>query len=479
MYRKAKTIVLAGLITVTMIGCDGLLEATPRQSIEPETATSSVAALRGLSTGTYHRLMSQNLYGQRLLLVPDVLADNSVRGPSPSGRLLNEFFNTLGAGIPVTNTYFHSYQTINQLNMLIEGATNIEVLAGDQPQVDRLRAEALAMRGLVYHNLVKIYGYDPGQAVGGWNHGVVIRTEATMDVADADDHRARASVADVYTQIKADMLEAISIMNGLPTGAQRNIAFGDRTRLNIHAVRGLLARVYLYERSWLDAENMATAAIEGTAAVLSPNPLAAFQTQPNPESLFQLSIANTEHHPGTGRNEGLAALTQPSGSLSWGDVALAPGLVALFEADDTRRSLFRQVGTFWFTNKYAHHVTANTDNMPVIRLPELYLIRAEARARQPAKEILGLADLNELRAARQASVVVAAGQALLDAIQVERRLELHLEGHRWFDLKRTGQTIPKAQAGVAPIPYADVRILAPLPQRDVDLNDLLVQNPGY
>ena len=116
----------------------------------------------------------------------------------------------------------------------------------------------------------------------------------------------------------------------------------------------------------------------------------------------------------------------------------------------------------------------------------MYLIRAEARALQgAAKEALGLADLNTLRAARIAAYipVVLTGQTLLNEIQVERRKELFGEGHHWFDLKRTtrsinrvDRTLTSTRAILAPTAREWVW---PIPQGEIDANANMQQSPGY
>jgi hypothetical protein len=130
----------------------------------------------------------------------------------------------------------------------------------------------------------------------------------------------------------------------------------------------------------------------------------------------------------------------------------------------------------------------NQLNWKALRTGEMYLIRAEARAMQGgAKAVLGLADLNTLRAARINNYVplVVTGQNLLNAIEAERRRELVGEGHRWFDLKRTSRVIDREDvtlnftaAQLAP----DAREWTwPIPQVEIDANSNIrgQQTTGY
>ena len=174
-----------------------------------------------------------------------------------------------------------------------------------------------------------------------------------------------------------------------------------------------------------------------------------------------------------------------AGSGGWGDVIPTPDLLSQYLPQDSRFENFisdtKQGQTALFSRKYVGAIGPFTDNVPLIRLSELYLIRAEARIRQ-GKLAEGLSDLNTIRARRfpaafNSAVTTTDPAEAISAVFAERRLELFFEGHRFFDLKRTGQDIRKGATG--PIQYSDVRVLAPIPQAQVELNKLLVQNPGY
>src|SRR5262249_55566053 len=151
-----------------------------------------------------------------------------------------------------------------------------------------------------------------------------------------------------------------------------------------------------------------------------------------------------------------------------------------FETGDSRLALYPTTSTgIRYVNKYTYARGSWTDNQPVIRYADVLLMRAEAYA-ETGQGTQALADLNAVRAKRNASVSTATGSALTSAIQDERRRELAFEGSRWFDLKRRGQNITKPAFGNNPIVlYTDFRILAPIPSTQVQNNAMLKQNPGY
>src|SRR5690606_26180873 len=107
-------------------------------------------------------------------------------------------------------------------------------------------------------------------------------------------------------------------------------------------------------------------------------------------------------------------------------------------------------------------------------------IRAEAYAMN-GDDIPALSDLNDLRMARNASVGTETGTALLDAIQVERRKELVVEGHRFFDLKRTTRTVNRTQScsNYCTLASNSRAWALPVPQTERLANNNMQQNPGY
>lgn len=458
------TAILAAFV-ILLGGCDGLLDTEPRQSVSPDIATGTIEGIESTLTGAYTRLQERYLYGQRLPLVPDAMADIMVRGVNPSGRLLSELLNATSAGVGTGTVYYRSYQLINEANTVLEA---VETVGASESQTNRIKGEAYFLRALSYHNLAKIYSYEPGQEVGGFNLGVVIRTDAVSDVADAD-LRSRATNSEVYTLIKSDLSNAITLLSGTT----------DRRRATSAGAEALMARVLLFEGDWAGAEDYATRAMASTGASLASGDaiVTSYRQSVNPESIFQVSITQTEVD--DGRNESIAAVVRPRPN-HWADLVASEEMLSLFEEDDARLGLFEEVGPETFTLKYNSYAGSYADNVPVIRYAELLLIRAEARAERG--NVSGaLADLNELRGARNASeLTIGSASAVIDAVLDERVRELNFEGHRFFDLKRRGMTIPKAAGtATAPVPYEDRRMLTPLPISEIDLNENLVQNPGY
>lgn len=501
------------MMSVLMLGtisCDDLLDVQPRNSVSADGVLSSPDAVQAAVNSTYARLRELTLYGRNMQGLSEALADNAFVTRN-SGRLINENLNTQGTSA-TPNHFTHwqqSYFGINEININLAAisAENVGSIspAPTQAQLDKWQSELKFLRALYYHNLVKAYAYDPGATVPSQDKGGVplmlepITTSGSATAALS----ARASVADVYTQIYQDLNDAIAIAP--TTGGP---FFATRT-----AAQALLSRVALFNKDYATVVSNATAALTASGPIIAGTAYVnGFRASTNPESIFELKFQDANEAVG-GVNESnqstytsalsLSALTSQGG---WGDLAPnAPFRTQLgitgpvpssttvgqfCTGTDIRVQLYaigpgRGSGPKVECVKFAaKNGIAYLDNVPVIRRSEVLLNRAEAYATPGSPvfdEALALADLNTLRVARGLTAVALTGTALYNEILNQRRIELAFEGHRWFDLKRLGRDVLKAGtvAGATDIPFTDPRILPAIPQRELDANPNLVQNTGY
>jgi len=347
-----------------------------------------------------------------------------------------------------------------------------------------LSAEAKFLRALCFHDLAKVYSYEPGMEVNGFNQGIILRTEPVLGASQAD-FRARSTNVEVYQQIEQDLLDAIA---GLPAEADQA---GTPNRASVASARGLLARVYLYWGRYADAATQADAALAATAATLSDaaNYVASFATANHPEAVFEIAVSQVDWSTVDGVNNSLTTVTKTVAGgappSSQGAVKASDELLAAFETGDVRRDLLVNPSgaDFFESNKWPGEGGKFLENIPVIRVSEIVLIAAEGKARS-GNEAGALVDLNSLRTNRGLAASTATGNALTNAILAERRVELAYEGHRFFDLKRLGLAIPKtAISGVPQLDPTDFRMLARIPPAEITLSEnqggLLEQNPGY
>lgn len=458
------------LVVLAMVAtsCSDLLNTEPKQSISTEVALTDITGVRALLISVYDRLQPSTYYGQRMMIAPEILADNVRLTNSNSNRYFNERVNAPSAHM---QQYWANYTAINEANFIIKGISGANTNEAEKAQI---KAEALFLRALLYFDMARVFCYEPTKVVGGANLGMILRTEPTDDVTKAD-FKSRSTIEETYQLIEKDLKEAIALFP----------ATGNRLRANKAAANALLARVYLYWEKYADAITYATAALDapnGAVLVSGANYTSAFTAAPNPESLFEINYVQATES--LLANESMHSLTTNLTTGNWADVVPTNELLALYEATDVRRTQAMFAGvkggeSVVFSRKYPGSRGPFTDNIPVIRFSEVLLIRAEAYA-ATGRDDLALADLNRIRTRAGATPVAATvkGADLIEAIMVERRLELYLEGHRFFDLKRRGQTITKASLS-AVVPYDDFRILAPLPVDQVQLNKNLKQNRGY
>lgn len=455
------------------------LDVTPRQSLTPEVALANVSGYQALAFSTYGVARAFNQYGQQFMIAPEVMADN-LRIIANTGRYIGQEANADRAHMNIWTTQYWS--AINNTNIIIAGVDDAE---GAEADKIRVKAEAHFLRALHYFDLARVYGYEPGKEVAGFNKSVIIRTSPTLGFSDAD-FKARATNREVYDLMISDLQAAIA---GLP-----NAAMGSTNvyRASKGSAQALLARVYLYDSKFAEADAMATQAMAsfgltdtGTGLLTPENYVAAFSTFPNPESLFEIEIRSNDWSGVDGVNNSVCSLTANVFPSAQFILTVTDQLYNLYETGDIRKAAWTATtrtgasGVVYRSNKWLGAKGDFLQNLPIIRGSELYMIRAEARFRT-GNANGARADINALRSKRGLSAVAAdlAGDALFAEIMNERRKEFVLEGHRWFDLKRNGLPIVKA-GRFEPVPYADYRLLAPLPTAELQLNDLLEQNPGY
>lgn len=438
-----KSILIAAVL---LAGCDGFLEIQPQSSIPDANPifdkTSAEQAIRGVYSSLY--------YGATFESIGYLSGDNVVWTGSQSQ--VQEFINhqVSAENSTISGAWTGIYQTINRANNVIAGVPSVN----DPQLTDALRnsiiGEAHFIRALAYFDLARTWG------------GVPIILQPTKD-ADDNSGIARSSTEEVYAQVLADLDLAESLL------AETT----DRHRATKKTVWALKARYYLYQNDFAKAEEFASKLIgDGTNyALLKPfntffQPATARATR---ESVFEIFYNGTTEVNGH-RNQ-----WQPQtngGTRQWAPNDAIVALLNNPQIGGTRSVLIvKDNQNRWYGNLYYRN--PGSDPAYVIRIAELFLIRAEARAQQD-KLALSLADLNAVRdrAGLTGSTAVTKEQILL-AIENERRVEFAFEPHRWYDLVRTGRaddvlnvTDPKRY--VLPIPAA---------QRLID--PALEQNPGY
>ncbi len=366
-----------------------------------------------------------------------------------------------------TNAIWTSaYKVIYDANAVIEGiqaSTSKSLIDSVRKQ---LTGEALALRAFSYFYLVNFYGDLP----------LVLTTDFNKTIG-----LTRAPVNKIYQQIKSDLIMAKSQLSN-----DFSVGNNERVRVNKWFAEALLARVYLYTGEYQDAINSATEVIKQTALFSIEPALSDVFLKNSRETIFQLKPSTDNTMYGNATPEGYLISTSVGVTLPPVHF-ISNQLLNAFETNDKRKKEWLKMhSTYYIPDKYkvGHGGGSQLEYYMVMRLAELYLIRAEAAVLlSPANKDNAIQDLNVLR--RRADVDELENSLTADqvktAIEHERRVELFMEwGHRWFDLKRTA----RAHDVLSAIPYnqpwfGDYQFLYPIPAGEIGDNSNLTQNPQY
>jgi hypothetical protein len=368
----------------------------------------------------------------------------------------NFFTNIL---IPTNGTvatwWNNCYSQIYTANAVIEGvAVSTKLFQADK---DQLTGEAKFARAFIHFYLLQLWGDVP------YVTGTDYKVNSTV---------RRLPATEVYAKIIED-LEAASLLLAEEYGSPA------RVRPNSYAAKALLARVYLYAGKWAEAANSASTVLNKTDTYLWVTELNNVFLKESTATIWQYSSRT----PTRNTDEGTTFIFNSAPPTA---VALTSSLMNAFESGDQRkvkwtRSRMGGGKTYYHAYKYKKvgSATPQTEFSIVLRLAEMYLIRAEARARQG--ELIGAKeDLNVIRNTAGLENTTATSQdEILGAILRERRVELFTEfGHRFLDLKRYGALDDALKNTKADWQSTDQ--LLPLPQSELNLNpNVAPQNQGY
>jgi starch-binding outer membrane protein, SusD/RagB family len=477
------TVLFFAIITMS---CKDLLEVTPRQSLDTAVALNTQDGINAAVTSAYSNIKNISLYGRDLLAIAECLGDDARIINRAGGRFVSEGQNVINVHLGGWARY---YIVINEINLILKA---LPTSTFTPVQKDGIEGEMKFLRALMYFNLSRVYAYEPKVLVAQVNKGGVPLLLEGVDSPSQITFPARASVADVYAQIYKDLTDAV---------AKTPVA-GGPNKATKAASNALFARVALYNQDYENAVKYATDALAGGVGRFVGNNeyVAAWRSNSNPESIFEVLFQTRQESLGV--NDALQSAYTSIGSVSqasalaasrpnplpvangWGAVVPTTPFLALNVATDVRRGLYQdglnRSGSVVpeCTKFLGKSGVVYMDNIPVIRISEMYLIRAEANARLATPNLTAaLADINIIRVRAGLAASTASTQAtVITEMETQRRLELAFEGHRWFDLKRWGRDVIKTTGNVA---YGDTRTIAPIPNSEIIANKNLVQNAGY
>lgn len=419
--------------------------------------------------GVYAVLRAPALYGRTIPLFGDLLADNVYISTDNSNRYL-DFFQvnmTVNNG-NAQGIWQSAYNAILNANNIINSSlTGTEV-------IDQYRGEALALRALMYFELVKHFATPYTVNPNALGVPVVLTYDPFV-------RPTRNTVSQVYDQIETDLNTAIGLMT-----LERSSGYFSR-----YAAVALLARMHQFKGEWAEALTAAEDVIRNSGYQLLR--LGQVQGYWNAntartdklETLFE--VVND-----LSGNAGINALAYFYDQVGYGDALAAESIYQLYATNDVRRTLilpFSEIrGDVRVVNKYPNSEQPDKDEIKILRMSEVYLIAAEA-AYHLGNEDLARQYLNEVATERVVGFTgyTSGGPALLEDILLERRKELAFEGHRYWDLARYNRDVVRVDltgeyTGVPLVIEAgNFRRILPIPQAELDANPNIraQQNPGY
>lgn len=451
-----KILPLAALLTTA--SCKKVLEVEPQQSIDAATALQNDQDVNSAVVGCYALMGGGALYGTNFLMLPDLQGSESYcswRGTFQSFRQVASK-TMIRDNAEASRTWIAAYRAINNANIVLANLGKVT----DAALRTQLEGEALFIRGILHFELVRLYGlpYDP--ATSNSQLGVVIKTTAATDEAAASEKIARSTVAQVYARVLTDLTAAVT-----------KLPDDNGTRADKFTVLAFLSRVYLQMGNYAAARDAANEVIASGAYELAPIPLIPFTNKNTAESIWEIQ-QNEQNNAGQA-NDGMATFFASKPGIGRADVRMNTGFISSFyEAFDFRRRDWYYIGTGARPgNTYCFKWNAFEQNLPVIRIAEMYLTRAECNLRLGSN--VGDTPANDLDLIRSRSNASSIAVPVLADILNERVRELAFEGLRIHDIKRL-------KTATGSFAWNDNKLVFPIPQREVDASvGVIVQNPGY
>jgi hypothetical protein len=447
-------------LTLSVFSCQDVLDIEPAQSLSVAESLSDFNGLQTALFGAYDGLQNVSYYGRDFVVNPEVGGENVYISINNSNRFLINYqyiFNSFQTDGDFWNQGYAVILSVNNIINSIEGIPD-----GTVEDKNQVLGEALFLRALVHFDLTREFCAPYAEGTGA-NTGIPIMLEAAISTPP------RNTLAEVYTQVIADLTQAKGLMN------QDLGAF----RAGLNATNALLARVALYQGNNAEAEARATDVINAGYTLTPGAGLPAFfASTGNSEEIWSLKTAPDE----TAGSNNLGQIYNPQG---YGDIRVTSDIRDSYEAGDLRTALYylSTDGEYYNGKFLGEEGVPGLVSTKIFRLAEMYLIRAEARAKQ-SNFTGATADVDVIR--QRAGLAVLASDVDLEGVLIEKNREFAFEGHRTFDLWRNGKPLVRVQANTGlelPAPAfiaADSYLrVYPIPQAELDVNPEIVQASGY
>jgi len=455
--KKTSYIILAAWTIFSIVGCEKRLDILPYQSISADKALETEGDVDVTLIGAYDGVQAAPVYGGDIMVLNDLIGNSANINFTGTFAGLKDAYQTIMTADNsfAASTWISAYNTINRCNNVLSA---LDKVTSSPARKSSVEGQVLFLRASMYFELVRLYAKTIGDGDASTNPGVPLVLTPTKGVSAAD-YLPRASVKAVYDQVIADLTKAESLLPAT------NTIYATKW-----AAAAQLSRVHLMLKNYAAAGDAANRVITGSGKKLNPDFTKLWFTfinngGANPdEYLFAITVTAQD---GTnslntyfGRNVGI------TGTNGRSDCKIKAAHIALYETGDARKTHFVLSGGNNYTRKHLDRY----GNVPVIRLAEMYLTRAEANFRN--NTTVGATPLSDVNTIRNRVGLPSLTSVTLDDITKERYLELAFEGHNLHEAKRL-------QKSVGTNAWNSPKLILPIPQREMDVNKNLVQNSGY
>lgn len=470
-------ILSAGLFT----SCSDFLTEEPKQEQSNELTFATFDGVNKAAAAMYGMFQSDAWYDGEFTLMSELRCGNAKNPTSVpgSGRYRTDT-QWIYSDRSTSPLWSYAYYTIARANNVINNLDDKVGVDATQQQVNNVKAEALFIRALCYFDLVITYCQPYN-----YNATEDDKMGVPLVLVTENGKPARDSKENVYNQIVADLLQAESIMadDYVRSGVTDKAATPTKP-----AIQALLSRVYLYMNKWQEAANYATKVINNKKYELAPADAyaAMFSAATAPEGgeiIFEVYGSDKNEYWDNSGWAHLPYMTTTDDQGSHGDVCATKDLYDLYSEGDVRKSMFKQHGNDYFPTKYSGKPKDSDPkytNVPILRLSEMYLNRAEAIINGASVQgVTAESDLRKIATVRGASQTAAATkQGVFD----ERRRELAFEGHITADYARCNKSMTRKDFDDSKnksVDFPSFMWALPIPNRERTANPNVAQNPGY
>jgi hypothetical protein len=483
--KKIK-IILMGLLVISLSSCKDFLDMTPTNSAEADQAIKTPKDAAVIINGIMRSMTSSSYYGRDFLIYGD--AKGGDFAVYSQGRGLDGLytFNHSATSGSYSSFWSQIYYCLLQVNNLLENIEKQEALG--VTGFNTVKGQALTARAMMYFDLVRLYGKVYDQDKNAYGVPLVLKKLTT------DAQPLRSTVEQNYTQIIKDLTDSAPLLPKTKVNGY----------INYYANKATLAKVYLYMKSYGNALLAAEEVINAPSMYslyTNANWVSSWTTEFGSESIFELKMVPLENDLGNSslgiyhrrRSHGVTAAL---GFFVASDYFLArlnqdptdirKGVMAADEISATRLgALYKYSGNTALLGD--GKATPTAVNIKVIRLSEMYLLAAEAALTSDPGKAVGY--LNAIRKRAPALVPATTATITLDMILDERSKELYGEGHRFFDMMRTGKSVTfNDELGALTVTQRAKTIdrtfnktILPIGEAELNANPPIrpQQNPGY